>query len=108
MKPVLYLHIGMNKTGSTALQVYMSNHYGEHLRQGVLYPAAGRKGKTHYLLTTAFGLGSNRHLRHKYNLKQILNEIEQEATTKGADRIVVSSETFIVCKDPLPIRSALA
>lgn len=108
MKPVLFLHIGMNKTGSTALQVYMSKHYGEHLKQGVLYPSAGRKGVTHYLLSTAFGLGSNKHLRHKYNLEQILEEMVREGRKKGTDHYVVSSETFIVCRDPKLLNAALS
>lgn len=100
MKPVLYLHIGMNKTGSTALQAYMSKHYSEHLEQGVLYPKTGRKGTTHYDVSTAFGLGSQRHLRHAYDLNQMLDEMLRDSKNAGADRLVISSETFIVCKNP--------
>lgn len=41
MKPTLILHIGMNRTGSTALQKFFANsasHLGSH---GILYPTSG-------------------------------------------------------------------
>ena len=39
MPPKLYLHIGINKTGTSAIQRYLSSHRAELVRESVLYPA---------------------------------------------------------------------
>jgi hypothetical protein len=37
-KPILFLHVGIPKTGSTALQIYFVNHAQQMLEQGLYYP----------------------------------------------------------------------
>ena len=41
-KKTLYLHIGMGKTGTTALQVFFSGNRKAMEKQGIAYPSLGK------------------------------------------------------------------
>ncbi len=50
IKPTLYVHIGINKTGTTALQNTLAAHRDALARVGVVYPRAGIHSNAHHLL----------------------------------------------------------
>ena len=60
-KPIIYLHIGMNKTGSTSIQDYFFNNKDDFNIEGFCYPSAGLNSKgIHYGLSDAFGFYNNK------------------------------------------------
>lgn len=52
--PTYLLHIGSAKTGTSALQRFLSVNAARLARHGVLYPRAGRNGSAHHTLAAAF------------------------------------------------------
>lgn len=54
-KPTIYLHLGINKTGTSAIQSYFSQHRDELSKLGVLYPKTGLIGNAHYSLSASLG-----------------------------------------------------
>jgi hypothetical protein len=59
-RPTVYLHIGMNKTGTSALQRFFAQNQVRLAENGVLYPVSGRAGDAHYCLSRALGFGDRR------------------------------------------------
>lgn len=51
VRKTLYLHIGMGKTGTTALQVFFSANRKALEQNGVLYPTLGEVAGAHHLLS---------------------------------------------------------
>jgi hypothetical protein len=49
-KPTLYVHIGTNKTGTTALQVALAQHRDVLAKNGLIYPRAGVRADAHHEL----------------------------------------------------------
>jgi len=50
---MLTLHIGRRKTGTTSLQMFMAKNAARLERLGIIYPLAGRLGRSHHLLARA-------------------------------------------------------
>ncbi len=91
-RPVLWLHIGAPKTGTTALQVALEANTGSLLEAGWLYTKAGRFGPAHHRLPSAVRVWRDRDLRSRPCFDQLRTEIERT----GAPRIFVSSENFFL------------
>lgn len=90
----LYLHIGMNKTGSTSIQNYLSSNYEFFRKNGLLYPKAGRAKHAHFGLSTALGFHNKKDLPDEAKLNDLKQSLESEINDfKGS--IVLSSENFI-------------
>jgi hypothetical protein len=98
-KPTIVLHIGLHKTGTTSIQRFLHVNYEALLRQGVLYPLAGRLRKdgerheSHLMLAWSV---VERYAR-KYDVR--LSEkpwmkLREEIEEKKPDRVVLSSEFF--------------
>jgi len=51
---MLTLHIGRRKTGSTSLQFYLLKNAQRLEELGIVYPQAGRPGRSHHLLAKVF------------------------------------------------------
>lgn len=92
----LVLHIGRHKTGTTAIQSFLSDSYDELLRHGFLYPKTGRRRD---------GYGGALKPHHASLFLAILNdegagatamsaELEQEIATTYPQRVVLSSEVL--------------
>lgn len=45
---MLYLHIGLPKTGSTTIQRFVTTHLDELARNNLIYPKLGRTGRAHF------------------------------------------------------------
>ncbi len=50
-KKTLYLHIGMGKTGTTALQLFFADNRHALQQQGILYPKLGEVSSAHHKLS---------------------------------------------------------
>lgn len=103
MTPIT-LHIGMNKTGTSALQKFLHRNRRSLRRAGLLYPETGLGTRTdgpglHYQLSRAFldADGSGPALA-----AALLAEIDDS----GCDRAVLSSEFFVELQDLTPLAKA--
>jgi hypothetical protein len=85
------LHVGLHKTGSTALQRFLSNAAEELRVQGVLYPTSGRpptNPEGHHNI--AWQLGGDRRFR---SFAGTLDDVASEISSFPGDAIL-SSEDF--------------
>jgi hypothetical protein len=101
-QPNVYLHIGLNKTGSTALQSYFFDNSTLLKSNGILYPKTGLVGSAHYSLSASLGFCNpsvnSVWFKDKKKLKKaFLNEIDA-----STDTVIFSSEDFLLNK---PIES---
>lgn len=112
--PLLFLHIGINKTGSSAIQRFLAENARMLLRHGVLYPRAGRHENAHYLLSRALGFGPAERshdvaeVASARTIERLRVRLETEARRHPAARVVLSSEQFVRPLDPWPVRGFLA
>jgi len=98
------IHIGMNKTGTTALQKALFQNRSSLLRSGLLYPKTGLGSRSagrglHYRLSEAFreadGTGPD-------IVRALLTEIDNS----GARHAIVSSEFFVELRDVAQLAEA--
>ena len=95
MTKTLYLHCGMHKTGTTALQVFFQVNRERFKRLGLCYPATGMHEKGgHHLLASA--LKGNIRKRGVYTAKHNFSKYVQKLTEETApyETILLSSEMF--------------
>lgn len=85
--PVIHVHAGLPKTGSSALQRFLVLNGGRLRAAGVLVPETGQAegGAHHPLMFDLAGL--NPLVRGA-----ALNDLEQEIRDSGADQVLISSE----------------
>lgn len=93
----LLLHIGRHKSGTSSIQHWLMINKKALLKQGVLYPDAGRDGVAHHLI--ARGLSRSSVRRHGvdpelYSYKEMIFE---EASLFGCEGLILSSEAFQNC-----------
>jgi hypothetical protein len=92
------LHIGLMKTGTTALQEGLSSMRGIIVKEGVIYPASNTFQSRHVQLVWSCVvdlLGA--YARSKYSgikTQQALLEIQNEVTSANARTCIISAEDF--------------
>lgn len=99
MNKQLYLHIGTHKTGTSALQHYLSHNRDVLKAVGWLYPQSGCPGGDnygHHEVAWSF-LG-----RGKFDIGVLREEIDRSKCS----RVILSSEGFEFCRDPRLIAQA--
>lgn len=85
----IYLHIGLNKTGTSSLQDFLHMNAAALREEGVHYPSAGRDGAAHHALSKWLKSPRGMELGAQAPVvSQLLDEIG------GADKVVLSSEDF--------------
>lgn len=90
----IYIHIGLNKTGSTTLQTFLSANNKQLLSQNCLYPQAGRLNQVGLKAIAHFDL-KNFYKGHSSNLYQIFwKNFHQEIELTEADNVIISCEGF--------------
>jgi len=94
----LILHIGQPKTGTTSIQRFCLNHRDHLLRQGVLYPDAGRHGPGQQHFAPRFLVSYGYKLpNHPYSVESFKNSCtalarEIDKYNDRIDTILISSE----------------
>lgn len=99
---IAYLHIGANKTGTSAIQKYCNGQREQLASQGLLYPRAGCSGEAHYRLSDALGFTHRRLNPGEIHSLQdgILSQLRQELQETRPQCLLFSSEDFILNGDP--------
>lgn len=95
MRPVLYIHIGRPKTGSTALQHFLMKNRQQLLTRGVLYPLTGCHQLSSHLFAYAYSdrLRAGAHLP-AIDQRELWLALGEEVKDASAGRVVLSSENF--------------
>jgi hypothetical protein len=89
-----YIHIGIHKTGSTAIQHFLHHNHDALLNHGILYPKVGLHGTGHHEIAWAAMRGDTA------SCNGFMREIAQQALHCNASKIVLSSEEFEFIKKP--------
>ncbi len=92
----LYLHIGSNKAGSTAIQTFARNNEAKLERNGILYPVIGRNGQgAHHPLCFSF-IDPRTTKDARYHPRSDAEGIIQEVvgSTVTYSRALISSEAL--------------
>ena len=84
------LHVGLHKTGSTALQRFLANAAEELRVRGVLYPVSGRPANSEGHHNIAWQMGGDRRFR---SFAGTLDDVASEISSFPGDAIL-SSEDF--------------
>jgi hypothetical protein len=90
----IILHIGLYKTGTTAVQKFFTRNRAALARRGVLYPESYTKFDAHHPLPWALGVG-HRDKDSSMPAEEVVRAILHEADAAGAETVILSSEEFI-------------
>lgn len=123
----LYIHIGMHKTGTTALQAYLWKYRGPLLEAGICYPEVALSGPTHARLANVFkgpefdaamrrlmtperwNPGESPYAVGEDETADVLYDRLREAIrTAAVPAAVVSSECFMEWIDPCRVAAQVA
>ncbi|MBD8507583.1 hypothetical protein HT102_13935 [Hoyosella sp. G463] len=108
---VVYLHIGTDKTGTTAIQQALSQSARALREHGILYPRTGRVGHAHYLLSSALGFTSAPKRSTptiRARIPALQQKLANEIRRSRAATVIISSEMFVNEQDPALARELLA
>lgn len=107
----LFLHIGMNKAGSTAIQHALATQAARLKRHGLLYPETGRiRAEAHYLLTQVLGFSHrlSKAAREPGIDASLEPRIREEARRARCAQVVMSSEAFVIPGDVARVKAFFA
>lgn len=103
MKPKIFLHIGMDKTGTTAIQQFFHGNRDELINHGLLYPQTGSQGIAHYGLSQVLGFyHGKKKASEESEFKELAREFKHELEKSNAHTVLFSSEFFMISK---PVQS---
>jgi hypothetical protein len=95
-KPVLFLHVGLNKTGTTAIQTTLASHREALKAAGLVYPTAGTVKDAHHELAWSCGFFQGAAPKVSRPVEDIVADWHREiSATPGANGLV-SSEFLCV------------
>jgi hypothetical protein len=92
-KKILYIHAGMNKTGSTSIQKMFYNHHKYFLKQGVYYPFTGKLQCHHDIVLNHF---EDVFWKKTDNFMSLL---KKDILAKKPDKCLLSSEILYFLLD---------
>jgi hypothetical protein len=103
-KPKLFLHIGTNKTGTTALQSFFHANSSALASRGLLYPQSGRGDigageMLHSNLAASLGYGAKRRKLREQDAETLRNSLFNEIVASQCHTVVISSESFVLKRD---------
>lgn len=105
--PTLFLHIGTNKTGTSAMQRFFSTHRDLLQAHGLLYPVTGCSGDAHYEISSLLGF-EHRKLKpvdvSARPLRGARRKLEQEIARAASSHVLISSEFFVIPRAVAPVR----
>lgn len=94
--PKIFLHIGVNKTGTTAIQSFFSHNREALASQGLLYPKSACTETAHYALTNVLGL--NRGIDSesmRARRRKMRAALDAEISQNTPQAVLFSSEMFV-------------
>lgn len=102
----LYLHIGYPKTGTTAIQEFLSLNRGSLRQDGILYPLTGIVKFAHHDLPWVFR--QDKRATPGLNLDGISQHLAAEVVdAEDAEFAIISSEGFVFMLQPEEVRNWL-
>lgn len=111
MPATVFLHIGANKTASSAIQCFFNENRGKLAEDGILYPVSGRIKNAHYGVSRLLGFVQGKPAPvdlMSRPLVELSEALSDEVTSSGAKHVVISSEYFVVPKSVEAVRSFFA
>ena len=97
-KPILYLHIGTNKTGTTSIQNFLEKNSENLKSNGILYPDVGRLHGAHYIVSASLGFKANPDAYKDIliNPTSLKKKLLKEINESKCKKIIISSEDFML------------
>ena len=95
----LLLHIGINKTGTSAIQRALNHNRDALNRFALLYPRTGIFGAAHHRFSRLLGFGPDLDLNpseRKRELSKLKESLQAEMCESEASEVVISSENFML------------
>lgn len=83
----IYLHIGLQKTGTTAIQKYLASNYKTLLNSGILYPKSCRSKIKHNQLFDVIAQ------KQSYS-NTVWDQLVQEISSSTVKKVIISDEAF--------------
>lgn len=100
----VYLHFGLPKTGTSAIQKTLFDYHDFLLNYSVLYPKTGIMDNAHYGISTSFADSIKRHPKISATPNEILGSLKQEIDLFNTKTVVISSEYFAIVNNYEKIR----
>lgn len=103
-KPIMYIHVGLPKTGTTSIQQFLKENREALMDIGVLYPATGIHGTGHVQFARSFLNQDYTQRMQDSNLlcassqaNEIKRQIEDEISASGTkiQSVIISAESFV-------------
>jgi hypothetical protein len=107
-KPKLFIHIGTNKTGTSAIQHFLNNERKALTGHGLFYPSAGCAGDAHYEISRTLGFDHGKQPAPEEQRKALLKRFKSELAQSRCDVCVISSENFVLPKKVALVREFFA
>lgn len=105
MTTKLLLHIGINKTGTSAIQHWFTANCDALQQRGLLYPGTGRLSDAHYSLATTLGFSSTTmEPADVGGMLTMRDALRREISMTAARQVVVSAEYLVLPRDLRPVQ----
>lgn len=90
--PTIYLHIGTNKTGTTALQDFFAAHRDTLAKHGLLYPRAAVHANAHHPIAWQCGFHQGPPPPSELDAEALASQIKDEIAQHPGAAVLLSSE----------------
>lgn len=97
-KKSLFIHIGTNKTGTSAIQHFLNKERKALAGHGLCYPSTGCAGDAHYQISRILGFDHGQQPAPEDERKAMLARFKSELETSRCEKCVISSENFVLPK----------
>jgi hypothetical protein len=94
-KPILFLHAGLFKTGTSSIQNFLSLNYETLLKNSVLYPTTGRDELiNHHYFFSSMRIPEHPYFKPRKKFTDYLVDFENEIALNNPKKVILSSEIF--------------
>jgi hypothetical protein len=94
-KPILYLHGGLFKTGTSSIQNFLTLNYDTLIKNSVLYPITGRDEIiNHHYFFSSMSVPVHPYFLPKKTFPEYLVDLENEIAQHNPEKVILSSEIF--------------
>ncbi|MGB8425560.1 MAG: hypothetical protein WCD88_07240 [Desulfobacterales bacterium] len=104
-KKTLFIHIGTNKTGTSAIQHSLSQKRKELSEKGVLYPNTGCIGDAHYEISRILGFDHGKPPAPEIEQIAFLDRFNAEIEASCCETCIISSEYFVLPRNAALVRA---